>query len=221
MLGFVASRHQLQARSLASTDAALGAYRQFMRFFAAFLVLAAITTGGAEASSFVVLESMTESVGPSMMVLGAPAPENPSMPVTAASVAAPSPSSTILPGHVAPPSGQIVLSPSIIAMGEPATAIEYENVAAIQPAAEKEKRPQRPAAMPMVIRGGLVSDAFERPASIATPQATTQEKPVADAADTGTPAKRNALKNKKRRRPAPPEPDAILLLPEPPGPVEQ
>lgn len=46
-----------------------------MKFRVAFLVWGAMTTG-AHASSFVVLDPMTKPLGPSMIVLGSPAPES-------------------------------------------------------------------------------------------------------------------------------------------------
>lgn len=50
-----------------------------------------------------------------------------------------------------------VISPSIIAMGEP--PVTFEQVAAIEP--PKTAKPHRgPSSLPMVIRGGIIGDAF-------------------------------------------------------------
>ena len=74
-------------------------------------------------------------------------------------------------------------SPSIIAMGEPAVA--NENVAAI----DGETKKRGPSSMPMVIRGGVVGDAFSAPsaASVAVqPPAAAQEPSSESAAKPGS-----------------------------------
>ncbi|KAB2955837.1 MAG: hypothetical protein F9K19_09815, partial [Rhizobiaceae bacterium] len=57
-----------------------------------------------------------------------------------------------------------VLSPSIIAFGDVQPPVSYERLASIGPAAEQKVR-RRPEQLPMVIRGGLIGDAFARPAA--------------------------------------------------------
>ena len=114
-----------------------------MRVFTAVLFLGT-AMGGAQASSFHVPEAMTEAIGPSMIVIGAAQPPASGAQSSFGSVQAP---------------GAAVLSPSIIALGEP--ALDVEKVAAIPAAAEKKTPPQL---SPMVIRGGLAGDAFATPA---------------------------------------------------------
>jgi hypothetical protein len=59
-------------------------------------------------------------------------------------------------------------TPSIVALGEPAPDVAYEKVAAI-PSQPKHDFMQSP----MIIRGGIVGDAFATPAPSAAPAATT------------------------------------------------
>ncbi|MER8830278.1 hypothetical protein NKH73_28730 [Mesorhizobium sp. M0938] len=59
-------------------------------------------------------------------------------------------------------------TPSIVALGEPVPDITYEKVAAI-PSQPKHDFTQSP----MIIRGGIVGDAFATPAPSAAPAATT------------------------------------------------
>lgn len=159
-----------------------------MKFRVAFLVWGAMTTG-AHASSFVVLDSMTEPLGPSMIVLGSPVPVA-ELPPAAAVATARLPESRIPlasaqgqePGNVERKAAAAraplpdvsayqvplprVLSPSIIAFGDVQPPVSYEKLASIGAEAEK-KSSRRPELMPMVIRGGLIGDAFARPASAA------------------------------------------------------
>ena len=124
-----------------------------MRIASAFLVIGSLSVGGAEASSIVVLPAMTGPLGPSMIVVGQTATPD----VTEAAM---------LPEPAAPPiaePGQIdIISPSVIALGEPAVA--DENVAAIGTGTQGPGSN----AMPMVIRGGVVGDAFS-PAATSAP----------------------------------------------------
>lgn len=116
-----------------------------MRLFPAIFICGAIATGSAEASSFLVLEPMKEAVGPSMVVLGAPAPMKAEGEVATA---------------VDPSAADFfAVSLSIIAMAaEPASPVTNEKVAAIPQPEAAPKRRFDPA--PMVIRGGIVGDAF-------------------------------------------------------------
>lgn len=59
-------------------------------------------------------------------------------------------------------------TPSIVALGEPVPDVAYEKVAAI-PSQPKHDFMQSP----MIIRGGIVGDAFATPAPSAAPAATT------------------------------------------------
>jgi hypothetical protein len=134
-----------------------------MRIASAFLLAGAFWAGGAHASSIIVLPGMTGDLGPSMVEFGQTAA--PDLTVLAA-MPEPAQPPIAEPGHVD------VISPSIIAMGEPAVA--NENVAAI----DGETKRTGPSTMPMVIRGGVVGDAFSAPSggSVAVqPEVAAQE----------------------------------------------
>ncbi len=212
-----------------------------MEFRVAFLVWGAMTTG-AHASSFVVLDPMTKPLGPSMIVLGSPAPAAGTPKTADASPAKPAdfgvPLSYPFPGEEAEegvrkvataspsPAGPKqadaraplpdtsayhvpvprVLSPSIIAFGDVQPPVSYERLASIGPAAEKKTR-RRPELMPMVIRGGLIGDAFARPAA-ATPAAPVKIEAKAPA-ETG---------DGQDRKDAPPKRDTPPAAPPPPEP---
>jgi hypothetical protein len=143
----------------------------YMRVYAAFVVLGVLVTGQAHASSFVALEPMTEKIGPSMVLLGAPAPAKPT---AAATVAAPK--TALAAPKAVLPSGTMI-SPSIVAFGEPLPEIEYTKVAAIP---EPKKQSRRPAPMPMVMRGGIIGEGFTV-AAPAQPQAEAKPQDVASA----------------------------------------
>jgi hypothetical protein len=116
-----------------------------MRIVSAFLVIGALSVGGAEASSIVVLPAMTGPLGPSMVAVGQTA--TPDVTV-AATLPEPAQPPIAEPGHID------IISPSVIALGEPAVA--DENVAAIGTGTKR----LGPNAIPMVIRGGVVGDPF-------------------------------------------------------------
>lgn len=61
-------------------------------------------------------------------------------------------------------------TPSIVALGEPVPDVTYEKVAAISSKPEPKHRFMQ---SPMIIRGGIVGDAFATPAPSAAPAATT------------------------------------------------
>ncbi len=213
-----------------------------MRIRVAFLVWGAMTAG-AHASSFVVLDPMTEPLGPSMIVLGSAAPVAGSAKTADISAAKPAdfgvPLAYPFPAEEAgegvrrdavaarPPAEpkqtaaraplpdvsayQVplprILSPSIIAFGDVQPPVSYERLASIGPAAEKKTR-RRPELMPMVIRGGLIGDAFARPAT-ATPAAPVKIEAKAPAG-TGDGHDRKDTPPKRDTPPAAPPP------PEPP-----
>jgi hypothetical protein len=181
-----------------------------MRILAAFGFLAGIAAGEAQASSFVAPEPMTESVGPSMIVLGAPAaaPQEPATPSTAQPASPAYPSLTFMSGS----SSQA--NPSIVVLGEPA-GISSDAVAAIpQPT---EKRASSMGAMPMVIRGGLVGEGYGRSAPSGASQASAPEAPRLDPNDKGTPAKRKALKRLRQQQRE--QASAPAAAPEPAAPA--
>jgi hypothetical protein len=143
-----------------------------MRIITAGLLSLAAMTGSATASSFVTFGEPAPASTPSIVMLGAPDPIQ-----VAATEAAPKPGVPLDPSQQAllemkPGSWQPVpavqtaasvppraISPSIVALGEPwpeaIPAVTYEKVAAIP-----TKTKTRPNFAPMVIRGGIVGDAF-------------------------------------------------------------
>jgi hypothetical protein len=164
-------------------------------------MLGALWAGVADASSFVELKPLAGSVSPSVLVVGTPAARAQSDdPNVAIGKVDPAPRHrqdpadsrivTLSPSVITlgepdvsaqqiaigevdraphrrldPADSEIItLSPSVIAMGEPAVA--DEKVAAID-----EK--QRNSPPPMVIRGGIIGDAFS-PATAAVPAAQSQ-----------------------------------------------
>ncbi len=144
----------------------------------AILVLT-MMTGGAHASSILSLEAMTGPVGPSMIVIG-------DSPPTAMS-------SSFLTAEAL----NATLSSSMVAFGEPVPDVTYEKVAAVPAKPAKARREEQP---PMVMRGGLIGDAF--PAAM-----HLREQSVPAVAE-----KRNAGEEEKSPPPAaamPPEPELI------------
>lgn len=218
-----------------------------MKFRVAFLLWGAMTAG-AQASSFVVLDPMTEPLGPSMIVLGTAT----SAGVTpkAANVAAANPVETWVPlaypfpgeeagagaGKVVvadrPPAEpkqtatrapmpdasayQVplprVLSPSIIAFGDVQAPVSYEQLASIGPTAEQKSR-RRPEQFPMVIRGGLIGDAFARPAGAAPAPPVKVEAKAPEAAG-GGPRQKDAPTKRETPPAAPPPPEPPTRKPE-------
>ena len=136
---------------------------------------------------------MTGDLGPSMVELGQTG--TPDVTVLAA-MPAPAQPPIAEPGHVD------IISPSIIAMGEPAVA--NENVAAI----DGETKKSGPSTMPMVIRGGVVGDAFSAPSGgpvAVQPQAAAQEPSSSESA---------AKPGIGAERPEPPAPAGPAIKPE-------
>lgn len=163
-----------------------------MRVASAFLVAAAVVwSGTAHASSFIVLPAMTGDLGPSMVELGQTG--TPDVTVLAA-MPQPAQPPIAEPGHVD------VISPSIIAMGEPAVA--NENVAAI----DGDTKKTGPSTMPMVIRGGVVGDAFSAPSgpSVALQPQAAQAPSSESAAEPGS----------EPSAPEPPAPAGPAIKPE-------
>ena len=109
------------------------------------------------------------------------------------------------------PATMTKISASIIAFDSPIPNVAYEQVAAITP--DKAEKPRsRPARFttPMVMRGGIIGDAFARaPSGIAAPavQASSRN----DAKPT-----RRAPVGRKPGEPAPEEPVKIIIAPPPP-----
>ena len=117
-----------------------------MRIQAVVLALGVTVAGAAEASSLLVVAPPAEKLSVSLTAVGTP--------------------------QTAPAEGNasIQISPSMMAKGEP--AVEDENVSSID-AEQPQKSTLAAARPPMVIRGGMVGDAFAgaRPATTAQAQA--------------------------------------------------
>jgi hypothetical protein len=139
-----------------------------MRIISAGLLSLAAMTGSATASSFVTFGEVAPASTPSIVMLGAPDPIQVAATEVAPKTGVPlDPSQQALlemkPGSWQPaPAVETaanvpphVASPSIITLGEPWPPVTYEKVAAI-PAKTKA----RSNFTPMVIRGGIVGDAF-------------------------------------------------------------
>ncbi|MGE0501599.1 MAG: hypothetical protein AB7I79_08005 [Rhizobiaceae bacterium] len=146
------------------------------------LIGSVLSTGAAQASSFLVLAPMKDNVGPSIVILGEPRPVAASRPFAPVPVAEaplsypyPEESPTVVLAPIEPE--PFVVSASIVAMGTP--AISYDKVAAIGGAGPRPT-PRPPFSMPVVMRGGIVGDAFpdsqapslegESPAAASSPE---------------------------------------------------
>jgi hypothetical protein len=179
-----------------------------MRLFCVALLLGATAATGASASSFVAIGAPA-SKG-SFVYLGAPA----SIPEPVAAVA-PSVDPQLPPLKYpmqAPPAlatapAPMQISPSIVAMGEP--AVEDFQVAAI---AEKKPAAHRPDFAPMVIRGGISGEMFARessPSAMPAPSSPHEEPQQASA---------EPSKPQPQRMPEPPPPEPARAPPPPPPP---
>jgi hypothetical protein len=170
----------------------------FMRAGLAFVVVVALWAGEAEASSFVVLELEPTPISPSIVELGEPVP--PSV-ATLPDVDTPAAPEVVYDAGAPGSSDQIIeLSPSMIALGEPDVAME--KVAAI---GGENKRPRHDP-LPMVIRGGVVGDAFS-PAATGAPVPLTVEPESSERQASEAPSTEGSSKPAGRtQEPEPPEP---------------
>jgi hypothetical protein len=110
------------------------------------VLIGVLWAGEAGASSFVTAPLLQRDGRSSVVVLSQPAPLSADADVLAGAVDE--------PGSSSPKSGFLMLSPSVISMGEPAVA--DENVAAI----DMKGSQTRHDSLPIVIRGGVTGDAF-------------------------------------------------------------
>lgn len=136
-----------------------------------------LAAGGAQASSFVVLGASTST--PSVVTLSAPESAKAAESTKAGSS-----------------------TPSIVALGKPVPDVTYEKVAAI-PSQPRPKHDFRQS--PMIIRGGIVGDAFAKPAPLAAPTATT----AAAAPGAGTRSDKKITAPNSSSEPATPQPAPI------------
>jgi hypothetical protein len=165
----------------------------------------AVLAGPACASSFVTVGVPAST--PSIITLGAPAVAkaepasrvDPSLDPRQQALAEMKPGSWQVPATQTAEAYPPIPTPSIITLGEPAPAVTDEKVAAIP-----ETKPTR-FAEPMVIRGGIVGDAF----GSGTPAAPAAEQPA-------SPPVQQASQGLKKKPEAPtPEPE-----PETPQPMQ-
>ena len=172
-----------------------------MRVASAVLVIGALWTGGAEASSIVVLPAMTDQLGPSMIAIGETATPDVTVAATIPEPAQP---------PIAEPGQMEIISPSVIALGEPAVAAE--SVAAIGTGTKT----LGPNTMPMVIRGGVVGDAFS-PSAISAPAAVkpeSQPQTAAQAPSSGAAPEQQPSSPGASQAPAPSSPASRAMTPQ-------
>jgi hypothetical protein len=180
-----------------------------MRLFCVALLLGATAATGASASSFVAIGAPA-SKG-SFVYLGAPASIPEPVAADAPSVDPPLPPLKYpmqAPPALATAPAPMQVSPSIVAMGEP--AVEDFQVAAI---AEKKPAAHRPDFAPMVIRGGISGEMFARessPSAMPAPSSPHEEPQQASA----EPPK--SSKPEPQRMPEPPPPEPARAPPPPP-----
>lgn len=192
------------------------------RVSAAVFFATLMMTAGARASSFVTLEAMDEPAGPSFVTLGEP--ETPAVAMREepsgdeAAVSAPREAAIPLPeedGQQAAKDDQFIsVSPSIIAMAEPAMPVSNENVASIDPDDQADtSAPDNPVrqfdALPTVIRGGIVGDAFAHSITEPSPAKSVAPKATASA------SQRDRMADRRTPDPQPqkprPEPEAVAV----------
>lgn len=183
------------------------------------MCLGGLWSGSASASSFLTLPAEKAAISRSMVFFGTPpmaiakAPEAPAAVSTDDAIvpdialAYPAPLDPALrPARPAPAAvPYTMLSPSIIALGEPAQPVEDMNVAAI---GNNGPALRRPDLAPMVIRGGIAGDAFSR----ATPL------PAGPANEASMPAPDQVSAQPTKDKPGPRMPDP-LPTPAPPPPA--
>lgn len=125
-----------------------------------------VSTGAAHASSFVAMGDTEPASTPSIVTFGAPAGDTRAW-------------QSVMPASPAVQEAAAV-TPSIVAMGEPWPEVTNEKVAAIP-----QKRSRGPRFQPLVIRGGLVGNAFApaKPDGKNTATAPTQEASASQESD--------------------------------------
>lgn len=151
----------------------------------------AAMTGSAAASSFVTFGEPAPAATPSIVVMGTPDPMTVAATVPDETVTPADPSqkalSQMTPGswQELPVTAAIepeVVSPSIVAYGMPWPPVTYEKVAAIP-----KTTPSKAHFAPMVIRGGIVGDAFVPASAPQTQQSASPSAPASPADQPATP----------------------------------
>jgi hypothetical protein len=160
-----------------------------MRLIFATILIAIMASSAAKASSFVVLGEIKSADTPSIVVLGEKSPSI----VAARAPDASSPSIERFGGENPVPRNFVTVSASVIAMIDAPQPVAFENVASIGDGGNHRHRES----LPMVIRGGIVGDAF-----------TSRSAPVSNGAATPRSQEQVSAPPSGGNGPAPKEPDA-------------
>lgn len=136
-----------------------------MRLLFATILTAVLASSAANASSFVTLPEIKTPNSPSIITLGGSSPSI---------VAAKEPSIERFGGEPEVERKFVTVSASIIAIVDAPQPIAFENVASI---GNTELRKRRRESLPMVIRGGIIGDAFATPAARAPSNSGGTEAP--------------------------------------------
>lgn len=191
-----------------------------MRLFCSVLCLCVVSGTAASASSFVTLPAETATISRSMVFFGTPAPATPradgaDLQEVVETVALNYPAPIGLRGDPTTEAGSpralfpdpfTQISPSVIALGEPAQEVENMEVAAI---GAKTPATRGPRFAPMVIRGGITGDAFQ-----------SVQPAIADPGMSPAPVQVSSPPTRNSPGPAAPEP-MPTPAPPPPAPAAQ
>ncbi|WP_127519629.1 hypothetical protein [Mesorhizobium sp. Z1-4] len=183
-----------------------------MRLVFATILMAFGATNAANASSFVVLDPLEKTESPSIIVLGKPESGSFTAAGEPRHAAIPMPSFERFGGAPAAEPKFITVSPSVIAMVDAPQPIAMENVASI---GDPGRRKRSPHTLPMVIRGGIVGDAFATRSAPSVP--VYSEQPQQEVSS----APRSPSPRQAPRAPEPPSPDQLpkSALPPPAPPT--
>lgn len=183
-----------------------------MRLFFATILMAFPASNAASASSFVTPGEITTPSSPSIIVLGGTSPS---------AVAAKAPDNNSLQPSIErfgglPPEERkfIIVSPSVIAMVDAPQPVAFENVASI---GDEQANRRLRGSLPMVIRGGIVGDAFSSaPVAPSSSGGSTPSQPTQQVSTPGSGSDRSA----PAKQPGAPEndrmPKSALPPPSPP-----
>jgi len=171
------------------------------------IVVAGLTAGGAQASSFVSVAAPTKTISASFVVVGAPSSfaqideiETSAMPMTGSASLVP----LAYPLPDGKPARAVKISASIVAYESQMPAIAYEMVASVG-SSPSALRPTR-LWTPMVMRGGIMGDGSAAPVAV-----------VASQAPASAPTKKSRVGGKSGRAPTEEAPKPIVIAPPPPN----
>ncbi|MBO6718970.1 MAG: hypothetical protein JJ913_13515 [Rhizobiaceae bacterium] len=185
-----------------------------MRYIFATILMAILASSAANASSIVVLPAHEGPASPSIVTLGNSSPSV---------VAAREPETTEWPsverfgGEQQRERRFVNVSASVIAMVDAPQPVAFENVASISDDEAANQRARD--AMPMVIRGGIVGDAF---VSRSAPATVTSERPQREQQVSAPPPPRDEGSSRPQPRdpgPQAPQPQPKSALPPPAPPT--